>query len=177
MEHLAESAGKGGIVLKAAVVADFRDRRGCAVQQPARKEQPLAVDVLVEAVACFLLEMPHEIVFAEIGLFRKPVDGELVCKVFLDVAEKRLDFFIVMRFMRGEHFVAVERTVQKDHELNKEQFGIKPMSKALLMGCFFQPVHVVEQVVARPFRHMHDAGVLFCQLEAGGQAFPVPLIA
>ena len=98
VEHRVERAGECRVVTGAASVADVCDGVG-AGEHVARREQSLARDVLVDAVARLLLELPHEIIFAEVHFGCERGDREVFVEVAVDVREDGLDLFIVRRRM------------------------------------------------------------------------------
>ena len=86
VKHRAEGAGEGGVVAEAAAIADVRDGF-FAREQMARGEQPLARDVLVDAVACFLLEFAGEVNRVNIKLVCKELQAEVSCQIVIDIGD------------------------------------------------------------------------------------------
>ena len=129
VEIIAERAGKRRVIGKTDVTADLRDGF-FAVQEFARKEQTLARDVLMNAVARIFLEFAHEIIAAQIDEPREIVNAQRFLQMFGDIGENLLDLRIVDGFCLRFEFVTEQGAVQDNHKLHKENF--------LRRGLFFR---------------------------------------
>lgn len=165
LEHFLEGAGESRVVSKADLTGNLGNRQ-VAAQHVAGEQQPLAADVLVEGIAGISLELAHQVELAGIGVRCKGVDAELIGQMLIDIGEHFLDLGIISRVFQAGEFMAFEQAVDEDHELDEQQFCVQAVGKALTMGCFFQLIHMEEQIVAGSGSLVHDAGSFTGLLEA-----------
>ena len=155
VEHRVEGARERRVVAEAAGVADVCDGVGASEHLP-RGEQTFACDVLVDAVARFLLEFPHEIVFAEIHFAGECGDREVFAQMLVDVCEDGLDFFIIRRGMKLAELMRKHGAVQEDHEFDEEDFRVETVREAFGARRALEFFHMEQQVVGEPRACMHD---------------------
>ena len=94
MEHFLEGSGKGRVVGEAHLSTDLSDRQ-VGLQEIARKQQTLAADVLMDAIARVSLELAHEIELAHIGVCSKRIDAEHFGEMLVDIGKDMLDLGII----------------------------------------------------------------------------------
>lgn len=176
VEHGVERTRKRRVIVKAAGVADVGDGFIAAEHRP-RGEQALARDVLVDAVAGLLLELPHEVVLAEVDVLRERVYREVGVEVAVDVGEHLLDLFVVRRGVQLAELVREHRTVQENHELDEEDFRIEPVREAFFARRVLEFFHMKQQVMGKARACMHDRRPRPCFLKACGEVVAVFLAA
>ena len=162
--------------MKAAGIADVRHGFVAREHFP-RGEQSLARDILMDAVACLLLELPHEVVLAEVDVLCERVDREVGVEVAVDVFEHLLDLFVIRRSVQLTELVREHRAVQENHELDEEDFCIEPVREAFFARRMLEFFHMKQQVMGKPRACMHDRRPHPCFLEACGEVVAVFLAA
>lgn len=85
--------GKGGIILKAAAVADLCDRQLRDQQLPGG-EKPFAGDVAADGISRLLLKEPHQMIAAKMKPVCDPVNVQILCEILVDIVEHRQDSLI-----------------------------------------------------------------------------------
>ena len=113
-------ADKGGIIPKTALLCGFHNRSSLR-DQGACHEKTFTDDVIMHGIAGFLFEFPHHMIFAEIVFPGKSINGQILIKIPVDIADQ-----IVHLGIEGIGF-SVERPpplqknpVQVHHKLGKQ---------------------------------------------------------
>lgn len=123
----------------------------------------------MQAVAGGFLEFAHEMVAAQEDLCSQTFNREIFFQMTADIAEYLLDLGVVRDAFLCLQFMVFQAAVKKDQEFHKDDFCIQPIGKALPVGCFFNFIHVEEQVMALSGQLMHDTACVLRQFEAGGE--------
>ena len=123
----------------------------------------------MQAVACVGLETLHEIVAAQEDLIRECRDREVVCEVLVDVVQDLLDLGIAGYGVERFELMVLDAAIEQNQEFNKEDLCVQPIGETFAMGCFFELVHVEEQVVAAIGQLVHDASLLASRRKALGE--------
>ena len=100
-EMLSVRPGKGRIIVKARRKTGVR-RTASRAQQFSGQQQPLICLVLVDGRACFSLEAPHHMIFADKKPGGEGVDREVLGQIIVDKAEDLPDLFILRSVRTGQ---------------------------------------------------------------------------
>ena len=94
-EAALEFPGEGGVVSEAALVAKLCNGGVGGGEEGLGKQEALAVDVLVDAVAGICLELAHHVELAGIALLCQGIYGQLLREMAVDILQNPLDSLIV----------------------------------------------------------------------------------